>query len=211
MGNSDSNEQTNQTADWSQWQNQQGYTNTMQQAYSQTEAARYQAGYQPQTGAYGQKHIPESENKTMTAVKVDFDIDTNSLKLEPDMNIPNTFNLTGIIKSQVPVDVMIYYVAKLNIDRQSSAIQSIHPKRPEDCRKFSFGSGESKLEPGMSQLNFSHYSFMELSKAFNDVIPILVILERKTKLPRMLEKVVYFLQIQQKDLTLKVISKSSID
>lgn len=145
----------------------------------------------------------------MTAVKVDFDIDSASLKMMPDLYVANSFSLIGTVKSSVPVDVMIYYVAKLNINRQIASIDSIHPKRPEDCRKFSFPSGESKLESGMSQLNFSNYSFRELSKAFNDVIPLLIILERKTKIPGMLEKVIYFFQIQQKDLAPQLISKSN--
>jgi hypothetical protein len=71
----------------------------------------------------------------------------------------------------VPVDMMIYYVSKLNIDRQTGSVSSIHPKRPDDCRKLQFGSGEQRLEPGVSQISFANYSFRELSKAFNDIIP----------------------------------------
>lgn len=208
MGNKESSTQSGEGQDWSHFQRNPQYVNTLQQAYVQQGEARYDGG---QTSyGFGQERTRDikTENQKMSAVKVDFDIDTKSLKLEMDTMIPNQFSLLFTTKADVQIDVMIYFASKINYDRETKSITTIHPRRPEDCRKFSFDSGVNSLKPGMCTINFSNYTFKELSRAFDDVIPIVVILDRKTKLPGFLEKVVYFLQIDQKTLTPSVINKS---
>jgi hypothetical protein len=208
MGNNESSNQSGAGRDWSTFQNNPEYVNTRQQAYVQQGEARYNGGNGSYGFGEGVHHEIKSENQKMAAVKVDFDIDPKTLRLEADRYTANIFSLLADVKGAVPVQVMIYFASKINYERATKSILSINPRRPEDCRKFSFPSGDSKLEPGMCTLNFSNYTFKELSRAFDDVIPIVIVLERTTKLPGLLEKVVYFLQVDQKTLSPNVINKS---
>lgn len=210
MGGSESKENEG-GADWQALQHNPQYGQVKSQAYSQTSEATYYGGRRPQ-GMYGmnEQNI-KSEHQKLAAVKVDFDIDVKNLKLEASKSIPNVFDLIFTVTNSTPVDVYISFSAHLQLDRSTGSIMGINPKIPQDSRAYTFNSGTNQPPQGPPcQLNFSHYSFKELSRAYNDTIPVLLILERKTKLPGMLEKVIYFMQIAQKTLTPEVISKSSI-
>lgn len=208
MGNKESSSQSGEGHDWAHFQQNPQYINTMQQAYVQRGEARYDGNQFSYGFNEGVHRDIKTENQKMSAVKVDFDVETKSLRLEANSQVPNLFSLLMTIKAEVPIEVMIYFASKISYDRETKSIANILPRRPEDSRKFSFPSGEIKIEPGQCTINFSNYTFKELSRAFDDVIPIVLIIDRRTKMPGHLEKVVYFLQIDQKTLTPSVINKS---
>ena len=206
MGNSESK---NEEGDWQQLQRNPQYNNVMGQAYSQSSEANYRDGRR----GYGPNHNPDASNigsgqQTLAAVKVDFDLDPKSLALAPDQYHPNVFNLTFKITSAVPLEMLVMFAAHVQLDRHSGGIAALNPKITEDVKTFSFQSGKDMPLPGPCPLNFNKYTFKELARAFNDTIPILVMMDRKTKIPGFLEKVVYFLQVEQRTLTPTVISKS---
>jgi hypothetical protein len=100
MGNSDSNSQQGPGTDWSQFQRDPGYNATIQQAYSQTVEANYYGGGRP-SGPYGTpKDLPKTANQKMSAVKVDFDLEPSTFKLEADHYVPNLFSLTGKLRER---------------------------------------------------------------------------------------------------------------
>ena len=209
MGLGGSKEEAN-ARDWGALQQNPQYGQVRSQAYSQSVEANYYGGRRPDSYNKGPEDI-KSDHLKLSAVKVDFDIDVKNTKLEADKIRPNVFNLIFSVTSTVPVDVYVSFAAQITIDRQTGSMIGIKPKIPEDSRKFSFSSGTAMHPEGLPcQLNFQNYSFKELSRAYNDTIPLLIILERKTKMLGMLEKVIYFFQVQQKTLSPEVISKSKL-
>ena len=185
--------------DWRQFEQRQQANPIRQQAYTQQQEADYRAGEHPRSGDMGYKktEIKTEQQGHMTAVKVDFDLDVKTLQLEADNSRSNIFYFTADVNNDTPIDMYFYLASRIQINRSSAAIESINPKIPQDCKRISLYSGKNQaVGKNECAIDFKKYTFTELSKAFNDNIPVLVILERKTKLMGLLEKVIYFLQIE---------------
>lgn len=200
--------QDNNERDWQQFQQHSQYDQVMREAYSQNVEATYSGGYRPQGTV--NPNI-KSDHQSLSAVKVDFDIDPKTFKLENDPYTTNTFNLIFEVTNEAPIDIWISFVSLIQFDKNRTMVTNVKPKYPEDSRGLSLNPGKAqKINPGVFPLNFSRYSFRELSKAFNDTIPVLIVIDRKVKVMGLLEKVYYFCMIEQKSLTPSVISKSMI-
>lgn len=79
----------------------------------------------------------------MTAVKVDFDIDVKTLRLEPDSSRQNIFYFSVDVNNDTPVDMYLYLASRIQINRSSGAIDQINPKTPEDSKRISLSSGNN--------------------------------------------------------------------
>ena len=198
--------------DWSQFQQSAQYSQTINQAYSQQVEANYRGGEGWATGPEGRgpQNI-QSQQKTLSAVKVDIDLDVKTLKLEADPHQPNVFHLLFEVTNEELIDVWVCFVAKVYFDAERKSIVNVVPKHQEDSRGLALNPGKAqKVSPGVFPLIFSKYSFRELSRAFDDTIPLLITLEKKVKSPGTIDKVIYFCQIIQQTLTPSVISKSRL-
>ena len=212
MGGKDSKSE-GQEQDWSQFQQSAHYNQTINQAYSQRVEANYRGGEGWATGPEGRRPgNVQSQQKTLSAVKVDIDLDVKTLKLEADPRLPNVFHLMFEVNNELPVDIWVCFVAKVYFDQERTTMVNVVPKYPQDSRGLSLNPGKGQVvSPGVFPLIFSNYSFRELSRAFDDTIPVLITLEKKVKTPGTIDKVIYFCQIEQKTMTPSVISKSSLE
>lgn len=211
MGGKDSkNEGPEQ--DWSQFQQSAQYNHTLNQAYSQRVEANYRGGEGWATGPQGNRpQNIKSEQKTLSAVKVDIDLDVKTLELKADPVHPNLFNLLFEVSNELPVVIWVHFVAKVYFDQERTALVNVVPKFPQDSRSVSLNPGKGqKVSAGVFTLYMGNYSFRELSRAFDDTIPVMITLEKQVKSAGTIDKVIYFCQIEQRTFTPSVISKSSL-
>lgn len=201
-----SNNKAAEGASWEQLNQNQHHAETRNQAYSQAVEATYRGGSRADPWASGPKPALGVTEQKLVPVKVDFDMDPKTTALEADPHTANLYHLKFQYTCEHPVMISVHFAAKITVDRQNGIITNIQPKFPNDSHRYT-------LQPTKSatmdlRMNFNNYTFRELSRCFNDTIPILIIMESVQIVPNSLEKVVYFFQIEQKNLSLSVVSKS---
>lgn len=196
--------------DWSQWQNSAQYNQVMQQAYHQTQEAEWGYGSNRPKPNVALPPVQQS-NKSYSALKISFDIDVKTIKLEADTKKANLFYVTGEVTNDLPVIIDVCYSAKITFDKDRSQILGITPKNTNDNSRLILKPGEKQpIEPGSIPLNFSNYSLKELTKSYDDVIPVVMTVSRTGSQTPGLEKVIHFFQIDRKSLTFEEIKKGRL-
>lgn len=120
----------------------------------------------------------QQENQKARAISMDFNLKPGSVKLAPQQGKFNIFGLEGALSTKIPIQVFIYWVAKVSVDNKTNRIHSINSKNEGDNRIFELEPDQDyNLSSSDITISLSKYQISEISES-HPTIPLAIVIKR---------------------------------